>query len=117
MRVKSGTTTRKRHQKILKLTKGYGGLRRTVYRLAKQAVQKAGVHAYTHRRTLKRDLRRLWIARINAAVKPYDLNYSRFIKLLTDNKILLDRKILANLALDYPKDFRKLVERVAPQKS
>jgi len=111
-RVKRGVTTTKRHKKIKKLTKGYLKIRRTSFKKAKEAVIKAGVNAYIGRRKRKRDLRRLWIIRINAALTKHDIKYSRFIKMLKDNKIELNRKMLAQLAFKEPKIFDQIVERV-----
>lgn len=110
-RVKGGTTTRKRHKKILKLAKGYRGQRSKIYRRAKEAVLHAGEYAFAGRKQRKRDFRRLWIQRINAGLIPFDLKYSQFIKLLQEKKIKLDRKILADLTLNNPDAFKKIVEK------
>lgn len=112
VRVKGGTTTRRRHNKVLKAAKGYRGLRNRLFRQAKNAVAKAGMHAYTHRRTKKREFRRLWIARINAAVRAQGMNYSTFMCKLADNKIALDRKVLAEMAANNPATFKALVDKV-----
>lgn len=112
-RVKRGTVQRRRHNKVLKAAKGYRGLRNSLYRQAKNAVMKAGQHAYTHRRTKKREFRRLWIARINAAARSHGMSYSRFMCALADNKIALDRKVLADLAVHEPKVFEALVKKVS----
>lgn len=109
-RVKRGTVQRRRHNKILKAAKGYRGLSSTLFTLAKRRVLKAGMHAYAHRRTKKRDFRRLWIARINAAVRPQGLSYSRFMYRLSGKKIALDRKMLSEMAIHEPKVFEKVVE-------
>mgnify|MGYP001580664768 CR=1 FL=1 len=109
-RVKRGTIQRRRHNKILKAAKGYRGLSSTLFTLAKRRVLKAGMHAYAHRRTKKRDFRRLWIARINAAVRPQGLSYSRFMYLLSGKKIALDRKMLSEMAIHEPAVFEKIVE-------
>lgn len=111
-RVKGGPRARKKHKKILRTTKGYRGTRRKLYKRAHEAYLRAGQHAYVGRRLRKRDMRRLWIQRINAALSEYDLSYSKFIKLLKEAKIELDRKILAQLALEDPERFRKIVEKV-----
>ena len=112
VRVKGGPRARKRHKKILRATKGYRGTRRKLYKRAHEAYLRAGQHAYVGRRLRKRDMRRLWIQRINAALSEYDLSYSKFIKLLKEAKIELDRKILAQLALEDPERFRKIVEKI-----
>lgn len=111
-RVKRGTTQRRRHNKVLKAAKGYRGLRSRLYRQAKNAVTKAGQHAYRHRRTKKRDFRRLWIARINAATRAHGMSYSRFMNALHNKMIGLDRKILAELAANEPKVFEAIVKEV-----
>ncbi|MFA6458539.1 MAG: 50S ribosomal protein L20 [Patescibacteria group bacterium] len=110
MRVKGGTTTRARHKKILKSTKGYRGRQRTNFRVAKQANMKAGEHAYIGRKLKKRTYRALWIQRLNAAVRAAGLTYSRFIDGLTKSKIVVNRKNLSELAINEPKTFEKLVE-------
>ena len=109
-RVKRGTTTKAKHKKMLALTKGYRGRRKSVYKLAKQAVMKAEQYAYASRRTKKRDFRRLWILRINAASKALGISYSRLIKLLSDKNIEINRKELAELT-SKPEEFKKLVEK------
>ena len=98
-RVKRGVTARARHKKILALAKGFRGRRKNVYRVAKQAVMKAGQYAYRDRRTKKRVFRRLWIARINAATRELGLTYSQFINGMTKAGITLDRKVLADIAV------------------
>ncbi|MDR0275626.1 MAG: 50S ribosomal protein L20 [Burkholderiaceae bacterium] len=98
-RVKRGVTARARHKKILALAKGYRGRRGNVYRVAKQAVMKAGQYAYRDRRAKKRDFRRLWIARISAAVRELGMTYSQFINGMTKAGIALDRKVLADIAV------------------
>lgn len=109
-RVKRGFKTRRRRKKIIKHAKGYWGLRSKVYRRAKEAVMKAWAYSYRDRRNRKRDFRRLWIARINAAARNKGINYSRFMKGLKDNNIELDRKILADLAVREPADFEHIIE-------
>jgi large subunit ribosomal protein L20 len=111
-RVKRGVTQRRRHKKVLKAAKGYRGQRSTLFRQAKQAVMKAGQHAYRHRRTKKREFRALWISRINAAIRPHGMSYSRFIPALQKKKIGLDRKILAHLAMEKPAVFDEIVKAV-----
>lgn len=111
-RVKRGVTARARHKKILALAKGYRGRRNNVFRIAKQAVMRAGQYAYRDRRTRKRVFRSLWIARINAATREHGLNYSRFIAGLNKAAIGLDRKVLAELAVNDKPAFAAIVGRV-----
>ncbi|MFM8333760.1 MAG: 50S ribosomal protein L20 [Candidatus Methylumidiphilus sp.] len=113
-RVKRGVTAHARHKKILKLAKGYYGARSRVYRVAKQAVIKAGQYAYRDRRQRKRQFRALWIARINAAVREQGLSYSRFIDLLKKASVDLDRKVLADMAVYDKEGFADLVRQVLP---
>lgn len=108
-RVKRGTNQRRRHNKILKAAKGYRGLSGSLFSIAKRRVMKAGMHAYAHRRTKKRDFRSLWITRLNAAVRSRGLSYSRFMYLLSTKKIALDRKMLSEMAIHEPAVFEKLV--------
>src|SRR6266705_5019631 len=96
-RVKRGVTARARHKKVIDQAKGYRGRRKNVYRIAKEAVMRAGQYAYRDRRNRKRDFRRLWIARINAACRQNGITYSRFIEALTKQGVAVDRKILADL--------------------
>ena len=98
-RVKRGVTARARHQKVLRKAKGYYGARRKVYRVAKQAVIKAGQYAFRDRRQKKRDFRALWIVRINAAARTHGLSYSRLMNGLRKAEIDIDRKVLADLAV------------------
>jgi large subunit ribosomal protein L20 len=98
-RVKRGVTARARHKKILNLAKGYRGRRNNVYRIAKQAVMKAGQYAYRDRRQRKRQFRTLWIARINAAARELGMTYSVFMNGLKKANIEVDRKVLADLAV------------------
>ena len=98
-RVKRGVTARRRHKKVLEQAKGYRGRRKSVYRVAKQAVIKAGQYAYRDRRQRKRQFRALWIARINAAAREHGLSYSRLMDGLTKAGGELDRKVLADLAV------------------
>lgn len=108
-RVKRGVTSHRRHKRLLKETKGYKGQRHRIFKQAKTAWMKAGEHAFRDRRAKKRVFRKLWIARLSAACKMQGLNYSRFIEGLTRKVILLDRKILADLAVTEPAAFEKLV--------
>ena len=110
-RVKRGVTARARHKKILKAAKGYQGARSRVIRAAKQAVTKAGQYAYRDRKQKKRDFRALWIVRINAATRNHGLTYSRFIAGLAKAEIAIDRKILADLAINDQAVFSQLVEK------
>src|SRR5512137_2009137 len=98
-RVKRGVTARARHKKVLDQAKGYRGRRKNVYRIAKEAVIKAGQYAYRDRRQKKREFRALWIARINAAARVYGLSYSRIINGLSKAGIEVDRKMLADIAV------------------
>lgn len=110
-RVKRGVTARARHKKVLKLAKGYYGARSRTYRVAVQAVTKAGQYAYRDRRQKKRQFRQLWIARINAAARQNGLSYSRFINGLKKASIEIDRKILADIAVFDKAAFTALVEK------
>ncbi len=112
-RVKGGTITRRRHKKVLKLTKGMYGSRSSLYRRANEALLKSLWYAYRDRRTRKRDLRRLWIARINAAARLNGTTYSRLIYDLKQSGIGLNRKILADLAVRDPKAFSEVVKTAA----
>ena len=109
-RVKRGVTAKARHKKILDLAKGYYGARSRVYRVAKQAVIKAGQYAFRDRRKRKGQFRRLWIVRINAAANMFDLSYSRFMNGLKKAGIELDRKVLADIAYHDLKAFKELAE-------
>lgn len=110
-RVKRGVQARRRHKKILKLAKGYYGARSRVFRVAKQAVIKAGQYAYRDRKQRKRQFRALWIARINAAARINGMSYSKFINGLKKSEVAIDRKILADLAVFEPKAFEALAEK------
>ncbi len=110
-RVKRGVVARARHKKVLKQAKGYYGARRKVFRVAKQAVIKAEQYAYRDRRTRKRQFRRLWIVRINAAARQFDLSYSRLIDGLNKADIEVDRKVLADLAVHDIAAFGVLAEK------
>ncbi len=108
-RVKTGNVRRKRRKRILKHSKGYRGGRNNLKRTAMEAVQKGWNHAYAHRRTRKRDFRRLWIIRINAAARLHGLSYSRFIHGLKNAGVELDRKVLADIAVHDADGFGQLV--------
>ena len=110
-RVKRGVTARARHKKVIALAAGYRGRRKNVYRIAKQAVMKAGQYAYRDRRQRKRQFRQLWIARINAGARQYGLSYSKFMNGLKRAAIELDRKVLADLAVFDKAAFAQLVDK------
>jgi large subunit ribosomal protein L20 len=114
-RVKRGVTAHARHKKILALAKGFRGRRKNVFRIAKQAVMKAGQYAYRDRRARKRVFRQLWIARINAASREMGVTYSRFMAGLKKAQIDIDRKVLADLAVNDPAAFGSIVEKVKAQ--
>ena len=111
-RVKRGVTARARHKKVLDQAKGYRGRRKNVYRIAKEAVMRAGQYAYRDRRNRKRVFRALWITRINAAVREHGLTYSVFMNGLLKAEIALDRKVLAELAVNDKPAFSAIVEQV-----
>jgi len=110
-RVKRGVTARARHKKVLRQAKGFRGRRKNVYRVAKQAVMKAGQYAYRDRRQRKRQFRALWIARINAAVRELGMTYSTFMSALKRAKIEVDRKVLADLAVKDKPAFAKIASQ------
>lgn len=109
-RVKSGPTTRHRHKKVLELTKGHRATKHTLYRRAHESMLKSLSYAYRHRRERKRDMRRLWICRINAAARLGDLSYSRFMAGLKESGVEINRKVLADMAVRDPQAFSQLVE-------
>ena len=113
MRIKRSYKARRRRKKVLKLAKGYRGGRSKLFRTAADAVDKALMYAYRDRRQRKRDFRRLWIARINAAARLNNLSYSKFIHGLKLAKVDLDRKVLAELAVSDPTSFKKIAELAA----
>ena len=110
-RVKRGVVARRRHKKVLKQAKGYYGARSRVFRVAKQAVTKAGQYAYRDRRQRKRQFRALWITRINAAARLHGLSYSRLINGLNLANIEVDRKVLADIAVHDPEGFGAIAEQ------
>lgn len=110
-RVKRGNNKLQRRKKILSLAKGFFGTKSTNYRSAKESVERALSFAYRDRRCRKRDFRRLWTIRINAAVREYGMSYSTFIHALDKSQINLNRKVLANLAVDEPEVFKTIVEK------
>lgn len=110
MRVKKSVASRKRRKKILKQTKGYWGRRKNNLRKAKETLLRALAYAYRDRKQRKRDFRSLWITRINAAVRPYGLSYSKFMGALNKAGVKLNRKILSEMAIKNPDDFKAVVE-------
>ena len=110
-RVKRGVTARARHKKVLANAKGYRGARKNVYRVAKQAVMKAGQYAYRDRRQRKRQFRALWIVRVNAAARLSGISYSQLINGLSKAAVEIDRKILADMAVNDKTGFESLAER------
>ncbi|MGA8008080.1 MAG: 50S ribosomal protein L20 [Thiomonas sp.] len=111
-RVKRGVTARARHKKVLDLAKGFRGRRKNVYRIAKEAVMKAGQYAYRDRRAKKREFRSLWITRINAAVRQSGMTYSVFMNGMKKAHIEIDRKVLADMAVHDAPAFAKIVDQV-----
>ncbi|MGA1862314.1 50S ribosomal protein L20 [Deferribacter thermophilus] len=112
-RAKGGFKTRRRRKKWLKLTKGFRGAANNVYRKSREAAERALAYAYRDRKQRKRDFRKLWIVRINAAVRQYGLSYSKFIGLLKKNNIEINRKVLSEMAINNPEEFEKLVKKVS----
>ena len=110
-RVKTGFTRRRRHKKVLKMMQGQFGTRHRLFRRANEAMLKSLWYAYRDRRTRKRDLRRLWIARINAAARQNGTTYSRLIHAMKQSQITLNRKMLADMAVRDPKAFTAVVEK------
>lgn len=108
----NAVASRKRRKKILKAAKGYWGARSKVYTVAKNAVDKAMSYSYRDRKAKKRAFRRLWIARINAGARMHGMSYSRFMHALKQNEIDLNRKVLADLAMNHPDAFKAVVEKV-----
>jgi len=111
-RAKNTVASRNRRKKILKAAKGYRGGKSRLLKTAKEAVQRSMLYSYRDRKKRKSDFRKLWIARINAAVRPHGLSYSKFINQLNQNEITLNRKILADIAVTDPAAFSKIVEAV-----
>ena len=111
-RVKGAVTTRARHKKVLKRAKGYYGAKSIRFRMANQAVMKSGMYAYVGRKNKKRDFRRLWIARINAAARLNGMSYSKFISGLKKANININRKMLAEMAVSDAQGFAALVEKI-----
>lgn len=111
-RIKRGVTSHRRHKKVLKLTKGHRGGRSTLIREAKSSLLHAGQYAFEGRKQRKRDMRRLWITQIGNILRAEGLSYSRFMSNLKSKNIGLDRKILAEIAVKHPEDFKKLISQV-----
>lgn len=111
-RVKKGVTKHARHKKITKMAKGYRAGRSRVFKWANQAVLKAGMNAYRDRRLKKRTFRKLWNVRISAAVKPLGLNYSRFINALFKKQVIVNRKMLSEIAFHHPEAFESIVKQM-----
>lgn len=109
MRVKTGPVTRQRRKRMLKLAKGYWGHKSIGFKVAKQQVAKSLVYAFRDRKQLKRDFRKLWIARINAAVRPHGISYSKFMNGLKKANIQINRKMLSELAIHQPEAFELLI--------
>tara|TARA_Y100000996_G_scaffold342276_1_gene279738 strand:- start:412 stop:756 length:345 start_codon:yes stop_codon:yes gene_type:complete len=112
-RANSSVPRHKKHRKIIKQAKGYYGVRKSNYRAAKDAVEKSLLYSYRDRRQRKRNFRKLWIVRINAAVREHGLTYSKFISLLKKNDIMLDRKTLSYIAVNDPSGFESIVKSVS----
>src|SRR2546422_9409419 len=110
-RVKRGVTAHAKHKKVLKAAKGYSGRRKNPTRVAKQAVERAQQYAYRDRKRKKRSFRALWIQRLNAAVRPFGLTYSRFIAGLGKAGVVVDRKVLSDLAIAQPAAFQAIVDK------
>lgn len=111
-RATNHVASRARRKKVLKQAKGYFGRRKNVHTVAKNAVEKGLQYAYAHRRTKKREFRKLWITRINAGVREHGLSYSQFMNLLKQNEIDMNRKVLADLAMNDPEAFKAIVDQV-----
>ena len=111
-RIKRGTTTHAKHKRILEQAKGYYGRRKNTIRIAKQAVEKAGQYAYRDRKVKKRSFRALWIQRINAATREQGVTYSAFMHALSNSGLELDRKVLADLAMNEPAAFKAVFDQV-----
>lgn len=111
-RVKGGVNAKKNHKNILRQAKGYFGSKHSLFRTAKQAVIKSMQYSYVGRKQRKRQFRQLWIARINAACRSNGINYSRFMSALKKNNIQINRKVLSEMAIHQPDDFKALVDQV-----
>ncbi len=111
-RVKRGVTAHKRHKKIIQMAEGYRGRKKNCFRTARQQVEKSLQYAYRDRRNRKRDFRKLWIVRINAAARIYGLTYSQFINGLKKANIQIDRKVLSDIAINSPQAFESIFKQV-----
>lgn len=111
-RVKTGTTRKNRHRKLLKATKGYWGTRSKLFKRAKEAFVHAGEHAFFGRKLRKRDMRTLWIMRIGASLKQYNLNYSTFINKLSKSEIKINRKMLSELSIKDQESFKAIIDKL-----
>lgn len=111
-RVKRGTTVRRKHKKILKLTQGHVGVRSTLIRRAKESLLHAGQYAFAGRKQRKRDMRKLWIVQLGNAVRAEGMSYSKFVAAMKAKNINLDRKVLAEIAVKHPEDFKKIYSQV-----
>jgi large subunit ribosomal protein L20 len=112
VRIKGGTTTKRRHKKVLNLAKGYWMTRSKQFKKAKEAVLHAGAYAYVGRKSKKRVFRSLWITRLNAAVRESGLTYSRLVNLLKNKNVGIDRKIMAQIAVEHPEAFKVIVTKL-----
>jgi large subunit ribosomal protein L20 len=112
MRIKTGSTRKHRHLKVLEKTKGFRMTKGRLYKVSKEALLHAGQYAFAGRKQKKREIRKLWILRINGALKPYEISYSRFINQLKKNNIDLDRKILADMAVSDTQAFADLIKKI-----
>lgn len=111
-RVKYAVASKKRRKKIIKAAKGYFGRRKNVYTVAKNAVEKGMAYSYIHRKQKKRNFRKLWIARINAGVRQHDMSYSKFMGEYNKSGMEMNRKVLADLAMNHPDAFKAIVDKV-----
>ncbi|HXK52581.1 50S ribosomal protein L20 [Candidatus Nomurabacteria bacterium] len=111
-RVKGGPRARNKHRSIIKLAKGYRGTRSKLFRRANEAVLRAGEHAFAGRRIRRRDMRKLWISRISGALTQHEINYSTFMHILPKTGIVLNRKMLSEIAINDPKAFEEVVNKV-----
>lgn len=111
-RVKRGFKSRRSHKKWIKLAKGANGRRKNIFKAAVETAMRSLLYAFNDRKLNKRDFRRLWIVRINAAVRPHGLSYSRFVSALKAKKVDIDRKVLADIAVNDPDGFKRIVEAV-----
>ena len=111
-RVKRGVTSRAKHKKVLKLTSGHSGGRSTLIKQAKESLLHAGQYAFAGRKQRKRDMRKMWIIQLGNAVRAEGMSYSKFIDVLKKNDIAVDPKILADMAINHPDDFKKVISQV-----